>query len=95
MSIFGKLFGKKRKPTYTYSSYTYSSPSVNPTHTPDVSDSEDLEFSHNSDGTMSLSGIGQCIDLEVSVPAKHDYRSVTQIGEKAFYENVKITDAYE
>ena len=97
MSIFGKLFGKKPKTssTYssnTYSSYTYSSPSAKPTYTPAVSYSEDLEFSHNSDGTVSLSGIGQCTDLEVSVPAKHDSGNVTEIGEKAFYENAKITD---
>lgn len=107
MSIFGKLFGKKRKTSNTYSSSTYSSnayssnayssntyssPSAKPTYTPAVSYSEDLAFSHNSDGTVSLSGIGQCTDLEVTVPAKHDSGNVTEIGEKAFYENAKITD---
>ena len=46
--------------------------------------SEGLQFTQNSDGTYSVSGIGTCTDTEVVIPGIHEGKAVTSIGRYAF-----------
>ena len=47
--------------------------------------SEGLEFTQNTDGTYSISGIGTCQDTVIVIPAVYNGEPVTSIGDSAFY----------
>ncbi len=51
----------------------------------DLSYSQGLEYSLNSDGTLTVSGIGTCTDLTVIIPSEHEGKRVTAIGDYAFW----------
>ena len=47
--------------------------------------SQGLEYSLNEDNTLSVKGIGSCVDVNIIVPEKYAGAYVTRIGFKAFY----------
>ena len=49
-----------------------------------VVESQGLEFSLNSDGTYTVTGIGTCTDTDVVIPAMYNGEKVTAIGKSAF-----------
>ena len=53
--------------------------------------SEGLEFTQNSDGTYSVSDIGNCEDADVVIPAKYDGKPVTGIDAYAFHDCEELT----
>ncbi len=53
--------------------------------------SEGLNFSLNSDGTYSVTGIGICTDLDVVIPSTYNGSAVTSIGDSAFYDCTRLT----
>jgi len=50
-----------------------------------------LSFSVNDDGSYSVSGIGNCTDTDVFIPAVYNGKPVTAIGNHAFFECSTIT----
>jgi tetratricopeptide (TPR) repeat protein len=50
-----------------------------------------LAFSLNDEGAYSVSGIGTCTDKEIVIPNTYDGKSVTSIGEDAFYNCGSLT----
>lgn len=46
--------------------------------------SQGLDYSENSDGTYTITGMGSCTDTEIILPQYHNGKSVTAIAESAF-----------
>jgi len=53
--------------------------------------SKGLEFTENSDGTYTVSGIGTCEDTDIIIPPTYKGKAVTGIDEGAFYDCTVIT----
>ena len=51
-----------------------------------------LAYEHNSDGTLTVVGLGTCTDSHVVIPAYVDGVKVTAIGRRAFYDCSTITE---
>ena len=54
--------------------------------------SEGLAYENNSDGTLTVVGLGTCTDSQVVIPAYVDGMKVTAIGRRAFYDCTTITE---
>ena len=58
----------------------------------DATGSEGLAYTVNTDGTTcTVTGIGDCKDTEIAIPAKIDGYTVTAIGQNAFSERTELT----
>ncbi len=57
-----------------------------------IKDSTGLKFNLTSNGTeYEVVGIGDCKDVELVIPPIYNGKPVSSIGERAFYENERIT----
>lgn len=56
--------------------------------------SDRLEFTRNSDGSYTVTGIGKETETEIYIPNSYQGSPVTAIGERAFYGNDDITHIY-
>lgn len=53
--------------------------------------SEGLSYTENSDGTLTLAGLGSCTDTVLRVPATHEGKTVTAVAEGAFEDQAALT----
>ncbi|MBR2927371.1 MAG: leucine-rich repeat domain-containing protein [Clostridia bacterium] len=81
-------------PTQTTGSSQTNDPTQAPgsSASPNEEDTSKLEFTLSTDGTSySVTGIGECTDTDIVIPATYKGLTVTEIGERAFESCSNIT----